>query len=190
MPALPEALRGREEGMNTQRWLLPFTHAVDLQAIDAAMRLAEYSAATLIALSLITPRPGHTPRIRLEQLQESQDFLEAVHWKALRLQVSVECCEVFTRDVPGSIATKVQGLDCQSVMLMHHGLEDALLSPQELKQVLLSPPAPLLFLTLPMAKRRSLPAGSLLSRLHHRPRSKQVTSPVLQCTTDEECQRA
>jgi hypothetical protein len=176
--------------MNTQRWLLPFTHAVDQQAIDAAMRLAEHSAATLIALSLITPRPGRAPRVRLEQLQESQDFLEAVRWKALRLQVSVECYEVFTEDVAGSIAIQVQSLDCQSVMLMHHGLEDALLSPQELKQVLLSPPAPLLFLTLPVAKRRSLPAGSLLSRLYHRQaRRKAAASPVLLHTTGKERQR-
>ncbi|HEY1354304.1 MAG TPA: universal stress protein [Ktedonobacteraceae bacterium] len=171
--------------MNTQRWLLPFTHAVDLQAIDAAIRLAEHSAAALVALSLITPRPGRAPRMRLEQLQESQDFLEAVRWKALRLQVSVECYEIFTEDVAGSISTQVQDLDCRSIVLMHHGPQDALLSPQELKQVLLRPPAPLLFLTLPM-----VPAGSLLSRLRHRqPRSERVTSPALLRATGQEHQR-
>jgi hypothetical protein len=153
--------------MNTQRWLLPFTHAVDLQAIDAVVRLAEHSAATLVALSLIAPRPGQrrAPRVRLEDIQESRDFLEAVRWKALRLQVSMECHEIFTADVPGSIATQVQELDCQSVLLTHHGIGDALLSPHDVKQVLMNPPGPVLFLTLPPAKRNSLQDRSFLTLL-------------------------
>jgi hypothetical protein len=62
--------------MKTRRWLLPFTHVVDMQAIDVAVRLAEHGKATLVALSLITPsqerRGQHrTPHIRPEHLQES-----------------------------------------------------------------------------------------------------------------------
>jgi hypothetical protein len=153
--------------MNTQRWLLPFTHAVDLSAIDAAVRLAEHSGTTLIAISLIAPRPGQrrAPCARLEHLQESRDFLEAVRWKALRLQVSVECHEIFTEDIPGSIATQVQELDCQSVILTHHGAGDALLSSHDLMHMLMNPPAPLLFLTLPLAKRRPLQDRFMLTLL-------------------------
>lgn len=139
--------------MNTQRWLFPFTRAVDLSVIDAAVRLAERNRATLIALSLLVPRQTRAPRVRLEHLQESKDFLEAVRWKALRLRVAVECHEVWTEDVPGSIATRAQDLDCQSVVLVHRGAGDVLLSPQEVKQVLADPPVPLLLLTLSRARR-------------------------------------
>lgn len=153
--------------MNTQRWLLPFTHAVDLQAIDAAVRLAEHSGATLIALSLIAPRSrqSRASHVRLEHLQESKDFLEAVRWKALRLQVSVQCHEIFTADVVGSIATSVQEFACQSVILTHHGIRDVLLSAYDVKQVLTNPPAPLLFLTLPVTKHHPLRDRPLLTLL-------------------------
>lgn len=202
---MEEALRGCEKDMKTQRWLLPFTYAVDLQAIDAAVHLAEHSGATLIALSLITPwqkRQGQhreqyrAPRVRLEQIQESKDFLEAVRWKAMRQQVGVECYEVFTEDVVGSIATQVQDLGCQSIILTRHGMEDALLSPHELKQVLVQPPASLLFLTLPAAQRRSpqdIPFFSSLHRIFRQQRKRQqerVATPDFQIKTSEERQRA
>jgi hypothetical protein len=154
--------------MNTWRWLLPFTHAVDMQAIDIAVRLAEHNKATLVALSLLTPsqeRPGHqeqrrVPRIRLECIQESKDFLEAVRWKAIRRQVAVECHEILTEDVSESIAIQVQELGCQWIVLTRHGTQEALLSAQEKEQVLMNPPAALLFLALP---ERRLPGLRLYS---------------------------
>jgi hypothetical protein len=153
--------------MKTRRWLLPFTHVVDMQAIDVAVRLAEHGKATLVALSLITPsqerRGQHrTPHIRPEHLQESKDFLEAVRWKARRYQIAIECHEVLTDDVPGSIATQVHDLDCECILLMgrehqrRRGPQDALLSAEEVKHVFVKPPTSLLLLTLPVADKQPL----------------------------------
>lgn len=102
----------------------------------------------------------------------------------MRQQVTVECYEVFTKDVLGSIATQVQDLGCQSIILMRHGMEDALLSPHEVKQVLIKPPASLLFLTLPAAKRGSLPNIPFLSALHRFLRQ-QVTEQHEQVATPD-----
>lgn len=182
----------------TRRWLLPFTCAVDLQAIDAAVRVASHSGATLIALALLAPgqrprREQHrTPCVRLEQIQESKDFLEAVRWKAMRQQVTVECYEMFTEDVAGSIATQARDLDCQSIIVTRRGLEDALLSSHDLKQVLVRPPAPLLFLPLPGTKRDTLPAIPFLSslqRLFRQHVREQVAAPDPWAKRSEERQR-
>lgn len=183
--------------METQRWLLPFTHAVNLRAIDTAVRVASHSGATLIALSLIAPWPKrhHPPRVRLEQIQESKDFLEAVRWKAMRQQARVECYEVFTEDVAGSIATLVQDLGCQCIMLMRHGMENALLSPHDLKQVLVKPPAALLFLTLPLAKRRPpqdvpfFSAVRCVVRRRWKGQQERVATPDRRIKTSKERQR-
>src|SRR5579875_606332 len=141
-------LRLWKSAMKTQRWLLPFTCSVHMRAIDAALRVANFNGATLVALSLVAPRPGRGMlHIRLEQIQESRDFLEAVRWKAIRSQTAVELHEVLTNDVPGSIATSVQELACQSIMLINceargkRGLQYTLLSEEALKQVLMEPPA-------------------------------------------------
>lgn len=147
--------------MQTKRWLLPCTHAVDVQAIDAALQAAEQCAATLVVLSLVAPfqerweKPGqdasfqNTQQLRLEQLQEAQDFLEAVRWKAHHYQVMVESHQVFTQDVPTSIAAQCKELGCQSIILMRQSTRQILLSAQSVKHLLLQPPAALLVLTLP-----------------------------------------
>ncbi|HLI71728.1 MAG TPA: hypothetical protein VKV19_18375 [Ktedonobacteraceae bacterium] len=161
--------------MKTQRWLLPFTCSVHMRAIDAALRVANFNGATLVALSLVAPRPGRGMlHIRLEQIQESRDFLEAVRWKAIRSQTAVELHEVLTNDVPGSIATSVQELACQSIMLINceargkRGLQYTLLSEEALKQVLMEPPASLLFLTLPAASGHPHLRSLLFGRLRFR----------------------
>jgi hypothetical protein len=184
--------------MKTQRWLLPFACAVDLQAIDAAVRVASHSGATLIALALVVPWQGprreqhRTPRVRLEQIQESKDFLEAVRWKAMRRQVTVECYEMFTEDVAGSIATQLRHLDCQSIIVTRRGVEDALLSSHDLKHVLVRPPAPLLFLSLPETKQGALsaiPFFSSLQRLFRQYVREQVAAPDPWIKRSEERQR-
>jgi len=61
--------------MKTSRWLLPFTFGVDMRAIDYAVSLAGSAGATLVPVSLISaPAKG----ARLEHIQQSKDFLEAV----------------------------------------------------------------------------------------------------------------
>jgi hypothetical protein len=135
--------------MNTLRWLLPFTWGVDMQAIDYAIRLAENGGATLVAVSLVTgPDKLQMRGARLEHIQQSKDFLEAVKWKAARLQVPLECYEVFTPNVLGSIKTLVYDLHCDSMILVSRGKQDALLRVHELKRLLIEPPAPLMLLRL------------------------------------------
>lgn len=161
--------------MQTKRWLLPCTHAVDLQAIDAALQAAEQSSATLVALSLVAPfqeRRGlsessasrNSQQRRLEQLQEAQDFLESVRWKARRSHVPAECHQIFTQDVPSSIATQCQELNCQSIVLIRQRTRETLLSAQSIKHVLLQPPAALLVLTLPTSGGQARPVPHLLRR--------------------------
>lgn len=58
---------------------LPFTFGVDMGGIDCAVSLAESAGATLVPVSLI---PAPPEGARLELIQQSKDFLEAVQNKA------------------------------------------------------------------------------------------------------------
>ena len=141
--------------MNTHRWLLPFTWGVDMQALDSVLGLAENSGATLVAVSLVTvPNTSRTPSPRLEHIQQSKDFLEAVKWKAARLGVPVERYEVFTPDVMASIATLVHDLNCDSMILVSSGKRDVLLHAHELKRLLSEPPVSFVLLRLPTPPER------------------------------------
>ena len=150
--------------METRRWLVPFTWGVDMQAIDAVIRLAEGGSATLVAVSLITrpDRPGGRGP-RLEHIQQSKDFLEAMRWKAERLHISLERHEVFTVDVMQSIATLTHELSCDAIVLVSRGEREALLSGHQLKHMLVEPPAALLVLRLG-AQARHHPVRNLGSR--------------------------
>ena len=86
------------------RLLLPFTHGVNMYAIEQAILLAKSLEATLIPLSVIhVPQEGRSRGARLEHIQQSKDFLEAVKYKAARYGVPVERFEVFTADIVQSI---------------------------------------------------------------------------------------
>lgn len=105
--------------METRRWLLPFTHGGDIQAIDSALRLAESGRATLVAASLVSvPQERRSWEARLEHIQQLKDFLEVVKWKATMLEVPVECYEVFTVDVVQSITTLTRELHCDGIILV------------------------------------------------------------------------
>jgi len=135
--------------METRRWLLPFAWGMDMQAIDAAVRLADGSGATLVAVSLISrsEKPGNRG-VRLEHIQQSKDFLEAINWKATRFNVSLERHEVFTVDVMQSITTLVHELHCDALVLVSQAERETLLRSHQLKRILEDPPASLLVLRL------------------------------------------
>jgi hypothetical protein len=136
--------------MNAPRWLLPFTYGVDMRAIDSVVRFAESAGATLVPVSLISvPDERRSRGARLEHIQQSKDFLEAVQFKAARLRVPVERYEVFTGDVLQSIALLVHDLRCDSIFLVTTGKEDVLLHAHELKRLLEEPPASLVLMRLP-----------------------------------------
>ena len=104
--------------MGSRRWLFPFTHGVDMRAIDTVVRLAGDEGATLVAVSLVSVAPGQWSQgARLEHIQQSKDFLEAVKYKAARLQVAIERYEDFTSNVLGSITLLTR--DQRSRTLLH-----------------------------------------------------------------------
>jgi hypothetical protein len=137
----------QERRTPVRRWLLPFTQDVNLPAIEAALRLAQMSDATLIGLSLIVTPPKR--RVRLEYIQQSQDFLEALRHKARRLKVSCECYEAYTSDPLERITTLTYELACEELVLMSKGKHTLLLRPQETQPLLLHPPTSLVLVRLP-----------------------------------------
>jgi Universal stress protein family len=147
--------------MKTSRWLLPFTHGVDMRAIDYAVRQAESTGATLIPVSLISAPPKGAP---LEHIQQSQDFLEAVQHKAERYEVPVERYEVFTVDVQQSLTTLVRDMRCDGIVLVTGGEHTHLLQDEEVKHLLTAPPTALVLIRLP-APEAMMPVASVRARL-------------------------
>ena len=135
----------RQDAMKTPRWLLPFTHGVDTAAIEYAVRLAESAGATLVPVSLISAPPKGA---RLEHIQQSKDFLEAVQHKAERFQVPVERYEVLTADVIQSLTTLVHERRCEGIVLVTGGEHSRLLRDEEVKHLLIKPPAALVLIRL------------------------------------------
>ncbi len=129
--------------MKTSRWLLPFTHGVDMRAIEYAVRLAENAGATLIPVSLV---PAPSRGTRLELIQQSKDFLEAVRYKAERLRVPLESDEVFTTDVQQSLVRLVHEKQCDGIVLVTGNGRTRLLQDLEVKHLLIEPPVPLVII--------------------------------------------
>jgi hypothetical protein len=147
----------RQDEMKMPRWLLPFTHGVDMAAIECVMRLAESAGATLVAVSLISnPSKGAC----LEHIQQSKDFLEAVQQKAARYEVPVERYEVFTMDVLQSLTTLVHERRCEGIVLVTGGEHGCFLRDEDVKYLLIKPPAALVLVRL------SPPTGLSASQRH------------------------
>ena len=146
--------------METSRWLLPFTFGVDMRAIDYAVSLAGSAGATLVPVSFVSaPSRG----ARLEHIQQSKDFLEAVQQKAERHQVPVERYEVFTQDVLQSIRRLVSEMSCDGIILVTGGEHPRLMQDEEVKRLLVEPPASLVLIRMP-TNARSAQQFNLRSR--------------------------
>ena len=140
----------------SSRWLLPFTHGVDMRAIDYLVSLAENNGATLIPVSLISvPNHSRSGGARLEHIQQSKDFLEAVKYKSARHQVPVERYEVFTSDVIQSITRLVHDLHCDGIVMVAIEHREVLLRTHELKQLMVEPPASLVLIRLPALSQKA-----------------------------------
>lgn len=119
------------------RLLLPFTHGVNIFAIEQAILLAKSLDATLIPLSVIhVPQEGCSRGARLEHIQQSKDFLEAVKYKAARYGVPVERFEVFTPDSVQSINIVAGEQLCEGILLFLRGNKGVLLQANEIKHLL------------------------------------------------------
>ncbi len=135
--------------MEAPRWLFPFTHGVDMRAIDYVVSLAKSTGAMLVAVSLISvPSKAKPGGARLEHIQQSKDFLEAVKWKAARYEVQVERNEVFTSDVLQSIAMLTREMRCDGIVLVTSSEREVLLQANEVKSLLTQPPASLVLIRL------------------------------------------
>ena len=142
-------LAEHKEMTRTTRFLLPFTHKVEMHAIEAAVLLAASHQATLVSLSLISVPQVRGKAARLEHIQQSKDFLEAVQHKALRHQVPLECSEVFTGNVVQSMLVLVDQLECDGILLVLHGQSGSLLSAETIGQLMAMRSCPLHLIHLP-----------------------------------------
>jgi hypothetical protein len=119
------------------RLLLPFTHGVDIFAIEQAICLAKSLDATLIPLAIIhVPEERRARGARLEHLQQSKDFLEAVKYKAARYGVPVEQYEIFTVDIVQGINVVAKEQRCEGILLLVGGKKGVLLQLDEIKSLM------------------------------------------------------
>ena len=146
----------------TTRLLLPFTHGVEMDTIEAAVLLAASHHGTLVPLSLILSPRARGRGARLEHIQQSKDFLEAVQQKALRHSVPLERFEVFTGDVVQSMLVLVDQLGCDGILLALRGRNGSLLHAETIEQLRAMRACPLYLMYLPSRE------SSWVSRLRER----------------------
>jgi len=105
-----------------------------MEVLEYAVLLAKSRNATLVSLSLI-PVPKDRGA-RLEDVQQSKDFLEAVQQKAMRHGVCVERLEVFTSATIESINTVAQTMQIGGILLFVRDGEGVLLSTYLIKRLM------------------------------------------------------
>lgn len=121
--------------MLSSRLLLPFTHGIDAQAIEHAMRVASYEDATLVLISLISvPQAKKGPR--LEHIEQSKDIVKFVKTVARWHQVAVELHEAYTSDPVMGIVRAYQHLACDSILVAMRGQQAVLIQTPELHQLI------------------------------------------------------
>ena len=122
--------------MEQKRFLLPFTCNVDVKALHPMLQLAKIHNATLVALALIPLAEKQRPEeIRLEYIQQVQDFLAVVNIQATIHSVGIEEYKLYTYDVLESIGCYTQRLHCQQILLSYEGEKVHFLQPQEAQQL-------------------------------------------------------
>jgi hypothetical protein len=149
----------------TTRLLLPFTHGVEMDTIEAAVLLAASHRATLVPLTLILALQARGKGARLEHIQQSKDFLEAVQQKASRHHVPLERFEVFTGDVVKSLLMLADQLGCDGILLALRGRNGSLLATGTIEQLMAMPSCPLYLMYLPSRELSWI--GRLRERFSH-----------------------
>lgn len=118
----------------TTRLLLPFTEGIDSLALDYAMQIAKQRQATLVPLALIAVCPPQ--RVRLEHIQQAQDFLVLVSRKASRQGVPLETTQLYTQDVARSIEAFAGEMHCEAVLLFLRHTDEILLGHAEIRTLI------------------------------------------------------
>lgn len=143
--------------MKKTRLLLPFVHGIDVCAIEQALLMAKGLEATLVPLSLIyVPERRRARGARLEHVQQSKDFLEAVKHKAARYAVPVERLEVITSDIVQSINLVANEMDCEGILLFKGRKDGILLQVNEIKRLVEMPVCKLYIMHLQTEERESI----------------------------------
>jgi len=136
--------------MKATRLLLPFMHGVEMRVIEYGVLLAKSHGATIVPLSLIyVPEKQWSKGARLEHIQQSKDFLEAVRVIAVRHNVPVERYEVETGDVGRSIEVLAEQLECDGMILFVRGGDGVLLNTPEVALLIKQATCPLYLIRLP-----------------------------------------
>jgi Universal stress protein family len=150
--------------MKRRRVLLPFTHGVSMSAIEQAVRFAKREHAVLVALSLIPQQKEMSRRLRLEHVQQSKDFLEAVRHKAARHGVQVEPFEVYTEHPVQTIKEFAHEHHVSGVLIFVREGKGVLLSNSQIKHLMEKIGSRLYIVALPPG-----PGRKLLERVVKRP---------------------
>jgi hypothetical protein len=140
-----------------------------MDTIEAAVLLAASHQATLISLSLISVPQVKGKGARLEHIQQSKDFLEAVGYIAVRHHVPLERFEVFTGDTLQSVLVLVDQLGCDGILLALRGRNGSLLSAETIGRLREMRSCPLYLMQFPSRRPfAALRVTSWVSRLRER----------------------
>lgn len=110
------------------RFLFPFMHSMNAEAVEQAVQLASSRHATLVPVSLVyLSEKAKAKGPRLEFVEQANDFLETVRCRAARCHVPVEPVEVITSDVAQAINGLARELDCDAILLFARNNEQMML---------------------------------------------------------------
>lgn len=140
--------------MRTKRLLVPFTHGVDMYALEHVVHLVKNNEAELIAASLISRTKESRKAIRLEQIQQSRDFEVALSNKTSSYGVSLHYIEVVTRDAIYEINRLVQEHECEGIVLFVRRGHGVLLQTREVKHLMIEAMCRLYIVRLPSGEGR------------------------------------
>jgi hypothetical protein len=134
--------------------LLPFTHGVDMYALEYAVHLAKNSEAEIIAVSFIARAKEALKAVRLEHIQQSRDFEVALSNKSDNYGVPLSYVEIMTRDVVREINHLVQEHECEGILLFVRNGRGVLLQTREIKQLMVEAMCKLYIVRLPSGEGR------------------------------------
>ena len=117
----------------TTRLLLPFTYGGEMDTIEVAVLLAASHHAALVPLSA-SCASDERKGVRLEHIQQSKDFLEAVQRKAFRHHVPLERFEVFTGARVQRMFVLMDQLGCDGILLVLRGRNGSVLDAGMMEQ--------------------------------------------------------
>ncbi len=125
--------------MDQRRWLLPYIHGIDMQAITAVISQADAAGATLVTVALICMSTKSQKRgAHLRLIQQMKAFLEAMNNKALRLGLPLERHVVVTHNAVRSLKPLITELHCDAIVLVSRREQEIFLWPDSTSRYLLT----------------------------------------------------